>query len=563
MKYTLYILFFIPFASFGQLYQVSPAEYTCGIVRTDIHQMWAIVGDTLTLPNTPPCVLQVASGAHGQMIIACDSTVWYQGDNLSGEGGQGNTSPITGFAKITTDSIGNPFKNVIQVLCAGTTSTNPYYSLALKSDGTLWVWGITRYGISGDGTGGALTTTRPIQVPFPAGTFITKIQGSIFIQVVDSAGNEWRWGANFGFFAQYLLGQGTGSPITNSPTKVTFPGTTSRVVDIAAGGTWCFSLMANGRLYASTYFGIYAIVGSGPYTSGPAASTTPFRVDTATGLPAAIRHIYCNNNGTFFILVDSTLWFAGDNSNGNAGDGTELNYAIYTTNPAPYGGTTPFVYAWDQDASTCQYPYRKPHQIAPGKHNFVSVFVTTSINYCAWAIDAYDNLYAWGRGKGGVLGDQLFSPGSNIDGIYPNGTDRPYITKVNPFQNTVIPVTCPYCITHPSGSPCNTYTNVATTPPTARVVANVSGNRVVLNATTSTDAHFINYYEHKQLTGTALSNPIRANSTDTLYNVPVGSYSFQAKVTNNGWLSDSTTVSFTVLPSSSIQISPGQKIIAH
>lgn len=563
MKYTLYIFLFIPVVCLGQLYQPSPGEYTCGIVNTVTHQMWAIVGDTLTLPNTPPCVLQVASGAHGQMVIACDSTLWYQGENLSGEGGQGNTSPITGFAKITTDSIGNPFKNVIQAVCGGTTGTNPFYSAALKSDGTVWVWGITQYGISGNNTGGALTSTRPIQVPFPAGVFITKIQAGLFMQAIDSAGKEWRWGANFGFFAQYLLGQGTGSPVLNIPVKVTFPGATGRVIDIAEGDSWGTSLFNDGKLYCSTYYGIYAMIGSGPASNGPGASTSPFRVDTGIVLSAPIKNIYANNNGTFFLCTDGTAWFAGDNCNGNAGDGTELNYAIYTINPSPYGGTTPAPYAWDQNAGTCQLPYRKPHQIAPGKNNFVFIGVTNSLNYCAYLVDSYGNIFSCGRGKGGVLGDQLLTVGSSIDATYPNSYDRPYITRVNPFSNVAIPVTSPYCILHPSGSPCNSYTNLATTSPTARVVANVTGNKVVLNATTSTDAHFINYYEHKQLTGTALSNPIRANSTDTLYNVPVGTYSFQAKVTNNGWLSDSTTVSFTVFPSSSIQISPGQRIIAH
>ena len=81
------------------------------------------------------------------------------------------------FVQVTTDSLGNPFTSV-NYLAMGSAifSGGQGYGaciFAIKDDGTLWVWGNTQGGYRGDGTYGQVNT-KPVQVPFPAGTKITK-----------------------------------------------------------------------------------------------------------------------------------------------------------------------------------------------------------------------------------------------------------------------------------------------------------------------------------------------------------------------------------------------------
>jgi alpha-tubulin suppressor-like RCC1 family protein len=95
------------------------------------------LGDGTT--NTPTSPVQVmgvpkfsavASGTNHSLGLALDGTVWAWGEQTSGKLGNGQSSTgIASPAKV------NGVSNVIAI-AAGTA-----YSLALKSDGTVWIWG--------------------------------------------------------------------------------------------------------------------------------------------------------------------------------------------------------------------------------------------------------------------------------------------------------------------------------------------------------------------------------------------------------------------------------------
>jgi alpha-tubulin suppressor-like RCC1 family protein len=118
----------------------------------------------------------VSCGSYYTLLIKSDGTLWSTGDNTNGKCGRGTLYSNTP-AQIGTDS------NWKQVSANGT------YSLGLKTDGTLWFWG---YGYQGNGSGNT-TSNTPIQVGTDTdwnkiatrNTFAIKLNGTL-----------WGWGSN-------------------------------------------------------------------------------------------------------------------------------------------------------------------------------------------------------------------------------------------------------------------------------------------------------------------------------------------------------------------------------
>jgi alpha-tubulin suppressor-like RCC1 family protein len=109
--------------------------------------------------------------------LRSDGTVWKWGVNDVGELGFGtndNTAPgvandsvVHPFpAQVMTDKFGNAFSNVVRV------SNRDYHNMALKSDGSLWMWGANDQGQCGDGTTNDIYRPSPVvgigpRVPLP------------------------------------------------------------------------------------------------------------------------------------------------------------------------------------------------------------------------------------------------------------------------------------------------------------------------------------------------------------------------------------------------------------
>lgn len=139
-----------------------------------------------------------------------------------------------------------------------------YTSFAVKSDGTLWVWGSNQYGARGDGSvGGNITTPTQVPIPVRIATPSRVGQHSIAVgnacyAVVDDQGEVWTWGANW----NGRLGDGT-QATRFTPARVRRTATANDyltgVVSIAAaGGTmaaidadmavWTWGAGSNGTL---------------------------------------------------------------------------------------------------------------------------------------------------------------------------------------------------------------------------------------------------------------------------------------------------------------------------
>lgn len=127
--------------------------------------------------------LNIAAGYYHALAIKTDGSLWSWGYNVVGQLGLGNrvaySSPKQVGLLTTWASLG----------------VNQYSSFAIKTDGTLWAWGQNTYGNLGNGS-----TTRyssPIQVG--ALTNWLKVAGSsagYTTLAIKTNGTLWAWGLN-------------------------------------------------------------------------------------------------------------------------------------------------------------------------------------------------------------------------------------------------------------------------------------------------------------------------------------------------------------------------------
>ncbi|HEY4109284.1 PKD domain-containing protein [Puia sp.] len=533
---TFLCLFSTPSFSQTPKYFIGPGEYNCFIINNATHKLYDVAGGPAALvPGQPSVVTNVAGALHHQCLLDDQGNVYCWGDNAYGEVGNGSIGGSVGSpVKISADSLGNAFNNIVQV-CPGAGASG-YLTMALKGDGTVWMWGATGSGNRGNGTGGG-TSTRPVQIPFPAGVVIKKIAMDIFGCALDADGNVWTWGGAVGYSMPYLLAQGKSNPNPTTPTKINI---SSPVVDIQAGSNFNYALCANGNLWGWGYYP--NLMGMGATAN---AQLQPTLLNSYLNLPKPIKQISINNESSFVLLTDSTIWAWGDNACGSIGNGQELNWATYIK-----AGGQAAPYAWDWGMAELLVP--KPQQIAVGLHSFTNVWNGLGDVFYTWAEDANGNLYSWGRNKGGVLGNGQMQATGDILSIYPNSFDVPWVTAINPFALTKAALTSsPYCVLNPGGSPCSQYAipNVANPTTNAGTNQNISTNTTTLtgSATTANSNTYINYYLWTQVSGPSTSLiTLPSGPTAKVSNLITGTYVYQLKVTDNNWRTATSQVTVVV-----------------
>src|ERR1035441_10122219 len=91
------------------------------------------------------------------VALKSDGTVWSWDYNAFGQLGNGTTNDA--WLPVQTGLGTTPPLNSVTKL-----GGRPYFTLAVKSDGTVWAWGMNRYGQMGNGTVNPLTGPQ-ITVP--------------------------------------------------------------------------------------------------------------------------------------------------------------------------------------------------------------------------------------------------------------------------------------------------------------------------------------------------------------------------------------------------------------
>lgn len=502
---------------------------------------------------TDPTNLQtdfVAGGLHGAAFIGTDGFVRVMGENYYYNHGVGTRTDTLFPSKILIDSAGNTFDSCEYIVAYfqkvnGDTVAgyNGFYCIRVV-DGIrkIYGWGMMLGGMRGNGTDGTAACAavkRPVEIPSPSGKEPLKIVAGNSAILLCTDGTVHTMGnvsnANLGYSEsgmQYASWHNLGL---------------SNIKDIAGGKNFNFALTVSGdTLYGWGQWGNY--MGDGTFTSGGgAAISTPTRLTNITNnLPASIDRIVSNDVCSHVILEDSTLWGWGGNSEGTIGIGTERDWSSYACN---------LKYAWDNTLAAAE-KIRFPVQIMPGK-KFVNVYGSTVYTFYTYAEDKDGQLYAWGRNKGSVITDGIRGANATLVAGKQSSWDRYWPVPVNPFtQNVSYAATSPACVIDGcTGSPCNTYTVPGNTAPVANagLDQNISTTTAVLSGTASTDNIFIQRYVWRRLTGPNTPNiDVPGGPIPILSGLVDGTYTYELKVTDNGWLSDLDTISIVVNTSTNV-----------
>ena len=239
-------------------------------------------------------VVAIAGGLDFSLALKSDGTVWAWGDDGNGELGSGS------FADSTMPAQVNGLSGAVAI------AVGQQFSLALRSDGTVWAWGLNDYGQFGNGTNGN-NSTAPIQVSRL--TSVVAIAGGFAHSLaVKSDGTAWAWGYN----ADGELGNGS---TADSAVPVEVRGLTG-VVAIAGVGRQSIALKSDGTVWTWGYNGDGEL-GNGSNIS----STVPVPVSGLTGAVA----VAAGGFHSMALVNGGTVWAWGGNPYGQLGNGSTSN----------------------------------------------------------------------------------------------------------------------------------------------------------------------------------------------------------------------------------------------
>jgi alpha-tubulin suppressor-like RCC1 family protein len=293
---------------------------------------------------------QVSSGSVHTAAIKTDGTLWTWGSGSSGR--LGNATVTSTSTPITTFAGGTNWKQV---------SGGSSHTAAIKTDGTLWTWGLGGFGQLGNGV-----TTGNISTPittFAGGSSWKQVSaGYQHTAAIKTDGTLWTWGnGNSGRLGNAVISGNISTPVT------TFAGGTNWK-QVSSGNLHTAAIKTDGTLWTW---------GAGDQGRLGNAVTTVTRSIPVTTFAGGTnwKQVSCGSVHTAAIKTDGTLWSWGVGGNGRLGDATTTNTSTPVTTFA--GGTN-----WKQVSGGNQHTA---------------------------AIKTDGTLWTWGLGNNGQLGNAVIS----------------------------------------------------------------------------------------------------------------------------------------------------------
>jgi len=234
---------------------------------------------------------KISAGAAHVIVVKSDGTLWAWGYNRYGQLGDGTTVYRHPPARIGTETH-----------WADVAASKWNHTIAMKSDGSLWAWGLNSSGQLGDGT--TINKTSPIRIG--TATDWTEIAaGPGYNMALKLDGTLWGWGEN----GVGQLGDGT---TTHKPTPVQM-GTEHDWGAVAVGWDHTVAVKKDGTLWA---WGYNAYGQLGDDTRNERHSPVLVGTDNTWAAMSA------GGDYTIALKLDGTLWSWGGNWYGQLGDVT-------------------------------------------------------------------------------------------------------------------------------------------------------------------------------------------------------------------------------------------------
>ena len=373
--------------SFGVLSLASEQDHTFSTVGVGISSFaidsnkslwgWGInymgfLGDGTDDNRTEPVkimddVKYISVEAGTGMAIKTDSSLWAWGLNNYGQIGDGTCNGYSddGYREDKYNKI-TPIKIMDDVVSV---SVGWSHTMAVKSDGSLWVWGSNNAGQLGNGT--TINSYKPIKIMDDV-SFVSA--GWDYSMAIKIDGSLWSWGSNL----YNSLGDGTRVDRL-TPIKIM-----DNVSFVSAGGYHTMAIKTDGSLWG---WGVNDVgqLGDGTVSDGPVnnSKSTPIKimddvVYVATGatdiIGSSIKIGY-----TLAVKSDGSLWSWGGNRHGQLGDGTRTTYNYDT---------------WIHNINDRYAPVK----IMDGVSN------VSAGEFHVVAVKKDGSLWVWGENGGGYLG---------------------------------------------------------------------------------------------------------------------------------------------------------------
>jgi alpha-tubulin suppressor-like RCC1 family protein len=262
-------------------------------------------------------IIAIAAGGNHSVALTVDGRVFSWGSNIYGQLGTGDTSGISQYNPIPTNTLGSLLSKMVLAITAGWEHT-----LVLTADNLLVSWGRNDWGQTGSGDYSNHFT--PVFVNMN-GTLLNKNIATIsanshYSMVLTSDNQLFSWGWN-------LFGQlGCGDLFNKiSPVAVYMGGVllNKQVSAIATGSYHAVALITSGTVYTWGYNG-QGQLGNGD-TSGSNQSL-PVSVSTSGILNSkVITNIAAGGNFTIVLSSDGRLYSFGRNGEGQLGDASGVN----------------------------------------------------------------------------------------------------------------------------------------------------------------------------------------------------------------------------------------------
>jgi len=309
-------------------------NFSKAVIKTDGtlwlwgYNVYGNLGDNTTAYRSSP--VQTVAGGTNWSQVACNfgniaaiktnGTLWLWGDNSYGQ--LGDNTITNRSSPVQTIVFGT---NWSKVACGGS------HTAAIKTDGTLWVWGRNNaFGQLGDNT--ITNRSSPVQTIAFGTNWKSVTCGQLQTAAIKTDGTLWDWGYN----SYGQLGDNT-TANRSSPVQTVAGGTNWKQV---MGGYNIGAIKTDGTLWSWGYNQTGSLGDNTTTSKSSPVQTIAFGKNW--------KQIACGGSHTAAIKTDGTLWNWGGNSYGGLGDNT-------TTNRSSPVQTTMYGNNWKQVACGQNY----------------------------------------------------------------------------------------------------------------------------------------------------------------------------------------------------------------
>ena len=261
---------------------------------------------------------KIAVGYDHMLLLKSDGTVWAWGSNGSGQLGTGNYTPSATPVQVSGLS------GVVDVV-----AREGGLSMALKADGSVWIWGANSDDLTGVATSGGVFNNAPVRVSnLGTMTAIAAAMDGATAFATDATGKVWSWGNN----NSGELGDGK---LLRRPAPLPVTGLDG-VMQVTGTFTQVSALRSDGAVFSWGYNNSVDSLRTG---QGVGASTSAAALANLPKLSAVVG-VNSNTTGMFMGLdAQGTVLAWGDTNSGLLNCHQDIGNAAVSSLTQPYSPT--------------------------------------------------------------------------------------------------------------------------------------------------------------------------------------------------------------------------------